>query len=37
MLPTLTPEALLVFAGIPTNQLRHTRAAQMLLDEGMAG
>jgi len=37
MLPTLTPEELLVFASNPTDQLRHTRAAQMLLEEGMAG
>ena len=35
-LPTLTPEELMVFAGIPTDQLRHTRAAQMLLEEGEA-
>ena len=34
--PTLTPEELMVFAGIPTDQLRHTRAAQMLLEEGEA-
>jgi hypothetical protein len=33
-LPTLTTEELMVFAGIPTNQLLHTRAAQMLLDRG---
>jgi len=26
----------MVFAGIPTDQLRHTRAAQMLLEEGGA-
>jgi predicted transposase YdaD len=35
-LPTLTPEELMVFAGIPTDQLRHTRAAMMLLEEGEA-
>jgi predicted transposase YdaD len=33
-LPTLTTEELLVFAGIPTDQLLHTRAAQDLLDRG---
>ncbi len=33
-LPTLTPEEIMVIAGMPTEQLRHTRAAQMLLDEG---
>ena len=33
-LPTLTTEELMVFAGIPTDQLLHTRAAQMLLDRG---
>jgi predicted transposase YdaD len=33
-LPTLTPEELMVFAGIPTDQLLHTRAAQDLLDRG---
>jgi len=27
----------MVFAGIPTDQLRHTRAAQMLLEEGEEG
>jgi hypothetical protein len=37
MLPTFTPEEHLVIAGNPTDQLRHTRAAQMLLEEGMAG
>ena len=33
-LPTLTTEELMVFAGIPTDQLLHTRAAQDLLAEG---
>jgi hypothetical protein len=33
-LPTLTTEELMVFAGIPTDQLLHTRAAQGLLDRG---
>jgi len=33
-LPTLTPKELMVFAGIPTDQLLHTRAAQDLLDRG---
>ena len=33
-LPTLTTEELMVFAGIPTDQLLHTRAAQDLLDRG---
>ena len=33
-LPTLTSEELMVFAGIPTDQLLHTRAAQDLLDRG---
>ena len=33
-LPTLTPEELMVFAGIPTDQLLHTRAAQMLMERG---
>ena len=32
--PTLTPEEIMVIAGIPTDQLLHTRAAQMLLDQG---
>ena len=32
--PTLTPEEIMVIAGIPTDQLLHTRAAQMLLDRG---
>ena len=31
---TLTTEELMVFAGIPTDQLLHTRAAQDLLDRG---
>ena len=33
-LPTLTTEEIMVFAGIPTDQLLHTRAAQDLLDRG---
>ena len=33
-LPTLSTEELMVFAGIPTDQLLHTRAAQGLLDRG---
>jgi predicted transposase YdaD len=33
-LPTLTTEELMVFAGIPTDQLLHTRAAQDLLARG---
>jgi predicted transposase YdaD len=33
-LPTLSTEELMVFAGIPTDQLLHTRAAQDLLDRG---
>ena len=33
-LPTLTTEELMMFAGIPTDQLLHTRAAQDLLAEG---
>ena len=33
-LPTLTTEELMVFAGIPTDQLRHTRAAQEWIAEG---
>jgi predicted transposase YdaD len=33
-LPTLTTEELMVFAGIPTDQLLHTRAAQDLLNRG---
>ena len=32
--PTLTTEELMVIAGIPTDQLLHTRAAQDLLDRG---
>ena len=32
--PTLTPEEIMVIAGIPTDQLLHTRAAQDLLDQG---
>ena len=32
--PTLTTEEIMVFAGIPTDQLLHTRAAQDLLDRG---
>ena len=32
--PTLTPEEIIVIAGIPTDQLLHTRAAQDLLDRG---
>jgi predicted transposase YdaD len=32
--PTLTPEEIMVIAGIPTDQLLHTRAAQDLLDLG---
>lgn len=32
--PTLTPEEIMVIAGIPTDQLLHTRAAQILLDRG---
>ena len=31
---TLTPEEIMVIAGIPTDQLLHTRAAQDLLDRG---
>ena len=34
--PTLTPEEIMVIAGISTNQLLHTRAAQDLLDRGRA-
>ena len=33
-LPTLSTEELMVFAGIPTDQLLHTRAAQDLLERG---
>ena len=33
-LPTLTTEEIMVFAGIPTDQLLHTRAAQDRLDRG---
>ncbi len=32
--PKLTPEEIMVIAGIPTDQLLHTRAAQDLLDRG---
>ena len=32
--PTLTPEEIMVIAGIPTDQLLHTRAAQDLLHRG---
>ena len=32
--PTLTPEEIMVIAGIPTDQLLHTRAAQDLLNRG---
>jgi predicted transposase YdaD len=32
--PTLTPEEIMVIAGIRTDQLLHTRAAQDLLDRG---
>jgi len=32
--PSLTPEEIMVIAGIPTDQLLHTRAAQDLLDRG---
>ena len=32
--PTLTTEEIMVIAGIPLDQLRHTRAVQMLLEEG---
>ena len=32
--PTLSPEEIMVIAGIPTDQLLHTRAAQDLLDRG---
>jgi hypothetical protein len=32
--PTLTPEESMVIAGIPTDQLLHTRFAQILLDRG---
>jgi predicted transposase YdaD len=33
-LPLLTLEEIMVIAGIPTDQLLHTRAAQDLLDRG---
>jgi hypothetical protein len=33
-LPILTTEELMVFAGIPTDQRLHTRAAQDFLDRG---
>ena len=32
--PKLSPEEIMVFAGIPTDQLLHTRAAQDLLHRG---
>jgi hypothetical protein len=32
--PTLTPEEIMVIAGILADQLLHTRAAQILLDRG---
>ena len=32
--PTLTAKEIMVIAGIPTDQLLHTRAAQDLLDRG---
>lgn len=32
--PTLTSKEIMVIAGIPTDQLLHTRAAQDLLDRG---
>ena len=32
--PTLTPEEIMVIAGIPTSQLLHTRAAQDLIERG---
>jgi len=32
--PTFSPEEIMVIAGIPTDQLLHTRAAQDLLDRG---
>jgi predicted transposase YdaD len=32
--PTFSPEDIMVIAGIPTDQLLHTRAAQDLLDRG---
>jgi predicted transposase YdaD len=32
--PTLSPEEIMVIAGIPADQLLHTRAAQDLLDRG---
>ena len=32
--PTLSSEEIMVIAGIPTDQIRHTRAAQELLEEG---
>jgi predicted transposase YdaD len=34
--PTLTPEEIMVIAGIPTEDLLHTRAAQMLVEQGEA-
>ena len=32
--PTLTPEEIMVIAGIPAKDLRHTRAAQQWIEEG---
>ena len=32
--PTLTPEDIMVIAGIPSSQLQHTRAAQDLIEKG---
>ena len=32
--PTFTPEEIMVIAGIPTDQLLHTRAAQQWIEEG---
>ena len=32
--PTLTPEEIMVIAGIPTQELLHTRAAQDLIEKG---
>jgi len=34
--PTLTPEEIMVIAGIPTQELLHTRAAQDLIEKGRA-
>jgi predicted transposase YdaD len=33
-LPTLSTEELMVFSGIPTQELRHSKAAQQLIEEG---